>query len=321
MTKCARCDYRSNDPDEAAAHAFDAGHSLCVVCRHSLTEHEPALACERCLTRARADLAGITEMYEELPRHLGHPRSATYDHSSPSTDGDPLPGGDALVLLGPGSPGYDDDDRTVRDGDPASVAFELDWWQRDWTEARGETPDLTPRSVKAAVRYTAGYLEVHARWAANNHPGFDQFAADLKRLHRLLEHATARADAHEVAEAPCMSCGGQLVREVRPRHPDDGRTREGRPEEGYQRGFTCQSCGRVYATPDGGFNEYAFALSNHLLQHPQEWAPADLLAEWFGVKPGLLRLWKHRGLIASRVAYDVTLYRVVCPVDPEEIAS
>lgn len=321
MIKCARCDHSANDPEEVTAHALAAGHPLCPVCGHSLSEHEPAFACEQCLTRARADLAGIVEMYAELPRHLGHPRSTAYDRSRPSTDGAPLPGGDALVLLGPGSPGYDDDDVTVRDGDPASVAFELDWWQRDWADSRGENPDLTPRSVAAMVRYAAGYLEVHARWAANNHPGFDAFAADLNRLHRLLEHATARTDAREVAEAACMSCGGQLVREVQPRQDDGGASRKGLPEEGYQSGFTCQGCGRVYAIPEGGFNEYAFALNAYLWAHPQMWAPADLLADWFGIAPSLLRQWKHRGLISSRVAYGVTLYRVCCPVDPAEAAS
>jgi hypothetical protein len=320
--KCARCDFRTPDQDDAAAHALEAGHPLCPVCHHSLTDTDPAFACEKCLTRARTDLAGIMLMYDELPRHLGHPKVTVYDQSPHGTDGPPLPGGDALVLLGPGSQGLSDDAETAIDGDPASVAFELDWWERDWREARGDAIDPVPMTTRAVVQHAAAYLEVHGRWAANNHPGFDVFAADLKRLHSLLERATARADVHEVAEAECMSCGGELVREVRPRKADDKPRRIGTEDEGYQRGFTCQQCGRVYQVPDEGFNEYAFALSAHLRNNPQEWAPAEMLTEWFGVSPALLRQWKHRGQITARTTtYDVTLYRVCCPVDWSEAAS
>lgn len=318
--KCARCDFRSSDLEQITEHAQT--HPLCPICQHSLTDTDPAFGCETCLTRARADLAGIVLMYDELPRHLGHPKSQVYDQSPHGNDGPPLPGGDGLVLLGPGSAGLSDDDVTSLDGDPVSVAFELDWWERAWRETRGDDFDPTPMSMAAVVRHASAYLEVHARWAANSHAGFETFARDLRRLHGLLERATARADAHEVAEAECMSCGGELVREVRPRKPNDKPRRKGTEDEGYQSGYTCQQCGRVYQIPEQGFNEYAFALSSHLRQHPQEWAPADLLAEWFGITPGLLRLWKHRGLITSRVAYDVTLYRVICPVDwTEEVAS
>ena len=110
MSHCNRCDWQ-HTPDtdgrpreQLLAHAIDADHPLCVICHHSLNRDEQQ-TCEHDLTRARELLAGIVLMQAELPRHLGHLRGSTYDNDRPSSNGQPLPGGDILVLLGPGSTG------------------------------------------------------------------------------------------------------------------------------------------------------------------------------------------------------------------------
>ena len=157
MSHCNRCDWQ-HTPDtdgrpreQLQAHALDAGHPLCVICHRSRHRDEQQ-TCEHDLTRAREILAGIVLMQAELPRHLGHLRGSTYDNDRPSSNGQPLPGGDILVLLGPGSTGTAA--RTLTrteqaaglsgrehgiDNDPLdgmSVAFTLWQWVADWKETR-----------------------------------------------------------------------------------------------------------------------------------------------------------------------------------------
>lgn len=330
MTRCARCDFttdpntETSEAEQAAEHAQSAGHWLCPCCGNSLAPTDPRMACEECLTAAREHLAGIVLLYDELPAHLGHVRSASFDDSPPVDDGHPLPGGDVLVLLAAGSEGLDEDALTTKDGDVGSVAFELHWWETQWRTDRNDEVDNRPMSVASVVHHAAGYLEVHARWAANNHAGFDQFAADMRRLHRTLEQATSRTDVHEVAEAECLECGADLVRKVRPRLSDEDRKDKlGTEHEGYQDGYTCSNrdCGRVYDRHPTGYDAYAIALRQHMHVNPQEWASAELLADWFGVSPGLLRVWKHRGIVETTTRSNMTLYRMRCQIPEHEAQS
>lgn len=322
MTRCHRCDWQANpdgdQQEQAAEHAQASSHWLCH-CGRSLAPEEP-LTCERCLTDAREHLAGIRLLYEELPTHLGHLRSPVYDATPHGDDGPALPGGDVLVMLSGGSEGLADDGETVRDDDPTSIPFELHFWEKAWREDRGEPIDGKPMSTASVVRHAAAYLEVHARWAANNHPGFGAFADDMRRLHRTLERATARTDAREVAEAECLECGSELIRAVRPRLEGEPR-REGTEQEGYQDGYTCTGCGRVYERHPAGYDAYAIALRQHMHVNPQEWASAELLAGWFGVSPTLLRVWKHRGLVETTTRYGETLYRMRCHVPEHQAQS
>ncbi|MCW2601841.1 MAG: hypothetical protein JWM02_3670 [Frankiales bacterium] len=255
--RCARCDWQST-PDldqpprqQAADHARDAHHPLCVVCSSSLTQHEPQ-TCEGCLTTARENLAGIVTMYLELPRHLGHLRPIGYASSHGGGDGRPLPGGDALVLLSGGSEGgaprkltsgdlraperwwvkgatgplsqaalmAAERERTGREhqvdnrpSDAQPVSDALGTWALEWQEERGESEQLGHRPADIVLA-AAGYLERRCRWAANSHPAFDEFAADLTRLHQRLEVVTGRSERPIVAEADCFECSGALERLV-----------------------------------------------------------------------------------------------------------
>jgi hypothetical protein len=167
--RCARCAWRP-DPDgpdrheQALEHAAESGHPLCAVCTRSLADEEP-MTCERCLTRARVDLASIVELYALLPEEIGIPATQVYDRSSRSSETLPLPGGDALVMLGPGGTGTTARRLTPkerlagdptsgplvagrehaadnRDDDGVSVAFALWTWERAWRDARREPVTL-----------------------------------------------------------------------------------------------------------------------------------------------------------------------------------
>lgn len=130
MNPCARCDWQPTDtrPDleQLAEHAATAGHWLCPVCSNSLTESDPINGCEKCLTRSREDLAAILVLYAELPTLLGHVKSPRYDQGRSGSDGASLPGGDALVLLGPGSVG--NRSRLGDDYEPDPAINPERWW-------------------------------------------------------------------------------------------------------------------------------------------------------------------------------------------------
>lgn len=228
VSRCARCPWQP-DPYELdvdglpvgealqlEVHAVAAGHPLCAVCgTRSLEVHERQ-SCERCLARAQEHLAGIGFMYDELPAHLALLRGQALSGDRPgSADGRPLPGGDALVLLGPGSEGLAEDGVTSRAGDATSVAWELSWWEEEWRDARDEWVARGARSARAVVRGALGYLETRMRWAATSHPGFAEFAGDLRLLHGRLERATGRVRRPSTANASCFGCGGRLVHQLR----------------------------------------------------------------------------------------------------------
>jgi hypothetical protein len=113
MIRCTRlrCHWQpdpeleESERDQLASHAVDADHPLCAVCSRSLQVEEPR-TCEKCLTRARENLAEIVDLYALLPDELGHPKSTAYDQDRRAgSNGRPLPGGDVLVLLAGGSEG------------------------------------------------------------------------------------------------------------------------------------------------------------------------------------------------------------------------
>jgi len=223
---CARCPWRP-DPDsdvpareQAQVHAADLDHPRCVCCGQSLVRGELG-TCETrdpgdgtpCLQTAREHLSGIRALYDQLGSHLGHLRGPRLGSSSPSaSDGRPLPGGDVLALLGPGSRGDSEDGHTSKDGDPVSVAYELTWWAEDWADRFGDRAvDVRPRAPAAQLRQALSYLERRMRRASREHPAYDEFATDLRTIHRTLERASALIRTPARPEAACFDCGGQLI--------------------------------------------------------------------------------------------------------------
>lgn len=314
MTRCLRCDWQPNAEDELAPrlqlaeHAITAAHPLCIVCTTSLQVSDRQ-TCERCLTRAREVLAGIALMYDELPRHLGHVASQRYDADRPAAeDGRPLPGGDVLVLLGAGSEGLDEDGKTSKDGDPVSVAFELDWWRRDWQDTRRETvDDVRPRSPRAVVHDAVGYLERMTRWAAQQHAAFDEYAEDLRTLHRRLERATGRVEAVERAEAECFQCGADaLVRK--------------QTDAGLEDRWTCGRCGETYDWPRYLLACRARVEDGQRVLRDVGWGTMVQVAAAVGVRHDTLRKWAQRLQVTTCCLVDSQQQLVWFP-DAEDRAA
>jgi hypothetical protein len=304
VSRCARCDWHSTPDieetprDQLAQHADAASHPLCVVCGHSLGWDETQ-TCETprhgrpgqpdissCLQRARELLSGIITLYfDDLPTHLGHVRGSALDGDRPgASDGRPLPGGDVLVLLAGGSEGLAEDGETTRDGDMESVAFSLGYWERTWAAARGEQVRVSHRP-KVQVRQAAGYLERHARWAARNHPGFADYAADLRLIHERLERATGRHQRLIRAEAECFGCGADaLVREI--------------TDAGFDDRWTCRRCGEKY-----DWERYLLAVSGRLQESDVPgWGLPEQVAYVLGANPKTVRGWCNRGKVATACA-------------------
>jgi hypothetical protein len=223
---CRRCEWEPDpiDPTDPNAptrhqalvvHAAAAGHPLCCICRRSLSDIQPQ-TCDTCLDETRGNLSAVLAMWLELRSYLGHLQSAAYDKDQGGHDGHALPGGDLLVLLGPGSQGASDNYETVKpDDDALSIPHLLASWQHLWATARGEHISPEARLVHQArggVVYAAvAYLEHHARWAANRLPEFADYAADIEALHALLEIKTGRARAPMKAGGACIMCKGTII--------------------------------------------------------------------------------------------------------------
>jgi hypothetical protein len=294
---CGTTHLQELSPDaQTALHAIEHGHPLCIICYRSLTEHEKQ-TCERCIAEARSHLSGVRTLYDELPLHL---RTLSSNGISGSRDGRPLPGGDALALLGPGSEGLDEDGKTSKEGDPVSVAFELFWWEKDWREAREEGYlDNTPRSTARVVRDAVGYLERNTRWAATSHYGFDAYARDIRALHACLEVATFRVRQPTMVNTACFYCRGQLVRRI----SDAGMETEN---------AICRSCGQTYDRTQLAMakaQEYLDA-SNWSDAEGNEWSTLTALAARLGRSENTLKRWRHDELVRVHIVDTVTFFHV-----------
>lgn len=209
----------------------------CIVCtRRKLVDAEPQ-TCWECAARIKQLLEDIHGLWLHLPEEaLAHPVGE-------------IPGGSALVILGPGSRGRYDallgDEAT--DADPPALAYELGQWEDVWRQDHGHPAARLPMSVSAAVGYLAGNLS----WAAQWHPAFDEFAADLRRLRSAMASVMQVGRRNQRSEATCLDCGAAaLEQEFAPPRP----CRHGRGEhvewcdQGGRREdlWICSACGSKY---------------------------------------------------------------------------
>jgi hypothetical protein len=283
--RCSRCDWRpTDDPDvghreQLAFHAAESNHPLCICCSRSLQKFENGFTCDGCLNDARVLLAGIVTMWQELPQHLGHLRSPSYDRDRPgASDGRPLLGGDLLAMMAKGSRGDAEDGHSTKDGDPLSVSYELGWWAMEWQELRGDREPLR------TVAQIAGYLETRARWAATSHPAFDAYLRDLRDLHGMLERATQRHRAAERANSECFDCNGTLIRKV----GADGLADEH---------VTCGTCRRKYSPA-----EYLLAQADTITTARESLGWVTVAAGSFAAQRStkVIRAWIEQGKIPCR---------------------
>lgn len=267
---CGRCDFRADDLTE---HAFDTGHRLCIVCqRQSLTVHEPQ-TCPACVGAVRVDLADLVEAYTLL-------------------EPDGLIG---LTLRGDGTMQRHahryELDGGIRDewsSDPLPVIAALASWEDFWRADYGD-PTAGEATLTGVVGYLTGNLDTGHR-AAQTHPAFDEFAANVRQLRSAVRFAAGLSDVPVEAEAECFDCGGQLLRTFRPPVAPVQRRRKGLPAEGLTDEWTCGWCREVYDQA-----RYFLALRARASQ----WVSVPLAAETSRRSIWTLRSWISRLQVTS----------------------
>lgn len=325
MSVCARCTWQPTRDTEQPAraqllkHADQADHPLCVVCRRSLLTDEPQ-TCERCLAEARQLLSGIVTLWSELPRHLGIVGGQAYDRQPGSSEEHQLPGGAVLALLAPGGTGSAARRLTPLDlqrgldgrehgidnhpKDTPSVAWVLSNMEDDWRHLRGEPAAVVTGGTSAAVRAASRYLEVHCRWAANQHPVFDEVVTELRALHAQLEQTTGRRRNPAKAGADCFDCGGTLERPLYETTveqwwvpgavgPLPATVVATGPIEA-ENVVRCRDCGQTY---DGA--RYLLALAARREEGLAGWVTVAAAAAASGRSVKTLRPWVQDGLVPA----------------------
>ena len=267
----------------------------CVVgrCWNHLDDTHPQ-TCPECVGLVRDHLAEIVRLTELLPIQAmqggndGHPLA-----------GAAIPGGDATVLLAPGSDararvwarergdqreaeglrrGYDGDythQHDESDADPVPPLLVLATHEDDWRHELGH--QAGPR---ATMWRCADYLGQHLTMMAQRHPAFDEFAADLARMRARLEDVLGEGERDERG-APCMKCGTIQVRRCHPRH--------GLLDEwACPRCRTTSTAAEYWKSVEQDYQDNATALH------------AEAIERRTGVPIGTIRVWVNRGKVRRR---------------------
>lgn len=313
----------------------ECGYRHCAVCVQHLDAGE-FTTCWACVGKARRDLLAIMELVALLPEHALN--GATNGHLVAS---DPIPGGDAVVMLGRGSEGLSDD-ATTNPGDPEPPAWVLGWWEEVWRENLGLDSKLPVwRRRPEQTLATAGvFLGEHLDWAANYHRGFRRFAHDLGATRHQLE-ALLRAGDAPMEGVSCFECGATLERVYRaPRgcscppkaevhvsahflwekihaSHDQGGLSDPTPDAGW----SCSRCKREYSP-----GEYRLAVTT-AYDAAAEWRTQSDASRLTDCPRGTIQGWASRGQIRrrkdslGRVTYSVVDIRTKMAENlPEDVA-
>lgn len=262
-TDMARCSFHGTR-DELRDHADEMGHPRCVICADALAWHETQ-TCDRDVQRVRDDLNGVARAYAHLERVI---------HETAYRTGR-LPGGNALVYAADGSTqgGGPDDWLT----DPTPVLAVLEANERDWRHEFSHGPAVNIATVAGCLTY----LRDHHWLAARTHPGFDDYATEIRELRSKLEHVAGLADDPVRAPAQCFDCSGQLVRTYE-------------EHQGLTDDWTCRSCKRVYDQAS-----YFLALRASR-DECQGWVPVKIAAAVLRVPESTLFRWASRGEVETQ---------------------
>lgn len=262
-----RCNYQGTRA-ELREHAAAAGHDRCIICTLGLAVVERQ-TCSECANSVRDDLDAVARAFAHLERVIGEAayRGIAWTQLAMSGDGAVTGGGE---------------DDHVRYHDPLPPVAVLEAAEREWRAEFGHGRPTYPhlghpdRQARQVVRDAIGYLKDWHSLAARTHPGFDDYAAEIRTLRGQLEHAVGLADDPEPA-APCFLCGGDLIR----RYTDTGLSDD----------RVCRKCAAVYEPKD-----YWFALRVHTTQ--EGWVPIEEAAERVDRSVATIRTWVYGGYVA-----------------------
>ena len=246
----------------------------CVLCHVQST---PAFACYDCRRRMDDQLADLPELYIQAAGEYW------------ATGGESGRGNERSLGLRVAAL----DGRAPFD----SIAV-LESWERDWRESlstfAGRDPDRAQRERKAerwadsessdavgvSLCGVVDFLRIHLEAAAAEHPAIDEFAAELRTLHRQAK-AAARISSEPVTVVECPAD-----------HPDDPSRLCGKRLRLVADQATCVRCG---ASWDVGRLLMVAASTK-----AEVWQPIGVISERLGVPERTLQRWAKDGLVRRR---------------------
>lgn len=295
----------THDGNAYACTRCEATAQPCRTCGKPL-EHASSRTCDKCVSDARNLVRDIRDLYRRLPdviAGIAGLHAIRYDHAGsakPQKGGKgtatTIIGGSAFVMAGPGNadksrlgPGEDPQSEVIRSlmaaeqHDPPSVLGVLTFWEDTWRQEQHQAA-ATSTSVTEATEYL-----VHTTtWAAQHSPTWDEYLTDLHGLRGRMRNLTGDSQPPVKAGVPCPYCSGQIVQTW---------TGKGRSLSDIRE---CDGCHLTWAS-EAHFR-MALREAHQALPdtHPEQLVTIDDAKRVYkprGVRPNLLDLWVHRGLL------------------------
>lgn len=245
----------------------------CVVCG---IEHVDEQTCPGCVGAARDDLYEVALMFAALP-------GQTIDggHEGKLEAARPIPGGESMVMLGPGAQSGE-----IGKGEHQTTLMVLVGWEDDWRSMLGNEA-----TEKATVPKATRFLRDRLDWAAQQHPAFDAFVEEVRAHRAHLEDVLHDGQRTETG-APCNTCHRPLERSWGATAKDDG--------------WWCANCKTALDAA-----EYVERVSREARRH-KGWLTARDMQEEHRIKVGTLQSWAAQEKVSKRK--DINLGRMVYSV-------
>lgn len=258
----------------------------CVVCG---IEHVDEMTCPGCVGQAREDLTEVRDLFATLPG-----QAAFGGNDGRLEASRPILGGEAMVMLAPSSDGRAATRGKHAGRDASHLADEhpdeapmpeitLMGWEDDWRSLLG-----SPTSDLVTVDASAAYLLDHLSWAAQHHPAFDAFAAEMRQQRARIEDVLHTGQRPWLG-APCETCGQPLERIWA-------------TDEAHDR-WWCERCKNSFE-----LGEYVENVSRAARKHKGWLTSRDMTAE-HQIPRGSLSSWASDGKVRKRK--DANLGRMV----------
>lgn len=270
----------------------------CAVNPHHTLRPDELGTCLPCRARTRTLILEIVEALDVLPDAVRTLVGLSYDTGNRDRDDAPIVGGDAVVMLGPGTTGtvvwracppgcnHTTCGRTAHladqyPTDPPSITAVLTGIEDDWRRF------LHHRAATGTdARAAAGYLLHHLAQAAQAYPLFSENHHDLTALHHRARAVAGTTDDPVPMPAPCLHCGGRIIRRWR--------------ETGLDDLATCEDCGTAWAADTEYRVATRGAVYDAVLTRPDALVTLDeakAALKVHGIKPHRVDVWANRGLL------------------------
>lgn len=253
----------------------------CLVCGRV---HPPMLVCAACVGAVRDDLTAIGALCGSLPQEAVERGvdSEAMMLAGPAADPEAWRNTAVAAMVGRLPDAYLTDAQ-----DELHPLWVLGTWEQIWRDyLRHDTEQ--PMTLPTAI----SYLDMQLGYMAEQpDPAFEEFARDLRGCRSHLEDVL-RDGVREDRGAPCVQCGVRMTRLV--------------TAYGAQDVYRCKPCRREVTA-----DQYHYAVGVAYRAHATSLTAKDL-ADRFGVKPTVVRVWGSRGLVRKRgrtetgeILYDV----------------